>query len=130
LRKENIERKRAEEAARRSEKELRAIIETIPATVWSTLPDAVVEFVNQRGQAFTGLPLEDALGWCWEAVVHPDDQARFVADWRATATTPCSIFRALRLACEFQIPVYVRHRIQAIDHKIHEDLLQLHANLP
>jgi len=37
---------------------------------------------------------------------------------------------ALRLGCEFQIPVYVRHRIQAIDHKIHEDLLQLHANLP
>jgi hypothetical protein len=39
-------------------------------------------------------------------------------------------FRALRRACEFEIPVYVRHRIQAIDYKIHEDLLQLDANLP
>ena len=33
------ERKRAEEVARRSEKELRDAIETVPAMVWSTLPD-------------------------------------------------------------------------------------------
>ena len=76
-------RKRAEETARRSEKELRDVIETVPAMVWSTLPDGSLDFINHRWQEFTGLAAEDALEWNWEAVVHPDDHARFVADWRA-----------------------------------------------
>jgi len=77
------EQKRAEAAARRSENQLRDVIETMPAHVWSTLPDGALDFVNQRWQEFTGLPLEDALGWNWETVVHPDDKSRFVAEWRA-----------------------------------------------
>ena len=71
------------EDLRRSERELRDVINTIPAHAWSALPDGEVDFVNQRWQQFTGLPVEDALRWNWEAVVHPDDQAKFVADWRA-----------------------------------------------
>jgi PAS domain S-box-containing protein len=54
--------------------------------VWSTLPDGSVEFINRRWQEFTGLGGEDALGWNWEALVHPDDRARFVGDWRAALT--------------------------------------------
>ncbi len=76
-------RKRAEEAARRSEKELRDVIETVPAMVWSSLPDGSLDFINHRWQEFTGLAAEDALGWNWEAVVHPEDHGRYVADWRA-----------------------------------------------
>lgn len=71
------------EDLRRSERELRDVINTVPAHAWSALPDGDVDFVNERWQQFTGLPAEDALRWNWEAVVHPDDQARFVADWRA-----------------------------------------------
>jgi PAS domain S-box-containing protein len=80
---EKAERKRAEAAARRSQRELRDVINTMPANVWSILPDGTVDFVNRRWQEFTGLPEEDALGWNWQAVVHPDDRTRFVADWRA-----------------------------------------------
>ena len=76
-------RKRAEEAARRSEKELRDVIETVPAMLWSTLPDGSLDFINYRWQEFTGLAAEDALGWNWETAVHPEDHGRFVADWRA-----------------------------------------------
>jgi len=76
-------RKRAEEAARRSEKELRDVIETVPAMLWSTLPDGSLDFINHRWQEFTGLAVDDALGWNWEAVVHPEDHGKFVADWRA-----------------------------------------------
>jgi PAS domain S-box-containing protein len=71
------------EGLRRSEKELRDVIETVPAMVWSTLPDGSLDFINRRWQEFTGLVVEDALGWNWEDVVHPDDHVRFVADWRA-----------------------------------------------
>ena len=65
------------------EKRLRDVINTVPANVWSTLPDGAVDFVNQRWQELTGLSPEDALGWNWETVVHPDDRAAFVAHWHA-----------------------------------------------
>jgi PAS domain S-box-containing protein len=76
-------RKRAEEGARRSERELRDVIDAIPAFVWSTLPDGAVDFVNDRWLEFTGLSPQGALGWNWEAVIHPDDRPGAVAGWRA-----------------------------------------------
>ena len=76
-------RKRAEEAARRSEKELRDVIETVPAMLWSTLPDGSLDFINHRWQEFTGLAAQDGLGWNWETLVHPEDHGSYVADWRA-----------------------------------------------
>ena len=76
-------RKRAEEAARRSERELRDVVNAVPAFVWSMLPDGALDFVNERWLEFTGLSLQHALGWNWEAAVHPDDRFRAVAEWRA-----------------------------------------------
>ena len=69
------------EAARRSERELRDVVDTVPAHVWSTSPEGHVNFVNDRWLQFTGLTLDQACGWKWEAVVHPDDRTRVVADW-------------------------------------------------
>src|SRR5262249_29979560 len=40
------ERRRGEEAVRRSEKELRDVIETIPTSAWTALSEGSVEFVN------------------------------------------------------------------------------------
>src|ERR1700738_526110 len=77
-------RKRAEEVARRSEKELRDVVNAVPTFVWSTLPDGAVDFVNERWLEFTGLSPQDALGWNWQAAVHPDDRSRSVAEWRET----------------------------------------------
>jgi len=73
--------KQRTEAARRSERELRDVVNTVPAHVWSTSPEGHVEFVNDRWLQFTGLALHEAFGWKWEAVVHPGDRTRFVADW-------------------------------------------------
>src|SRR5882724_4261627 len=66
-----------------SEDRLRLVIDTIPAHVWSTRPDGSVDFVNRRWLETTGLTMEDALGWDWSSVVHPDDLARYVDEWRA-----------------------------------------------
>src|SRR5882757_4901323 len=76
------ERKRAEEVARRSEKELREVVNAVPAFVWTTLADGALDFVNERWLKFTGLRLQDALGWNWEVAIHPDDRIKVVADWR------------------------------------------------
>src|SRR6267142_3167062 len=77
--------KQRTEAARRSERELRDVVNTVPAHVWSTSPEGQVDFVNDRWLQFTGLALDEAFGWKWEAVLHPDDQARVVADWHTAA---------------------------------------------
>jgi PAS domain S-box-containing protein len=73
--------KQQTEAARRSERELRDVVNTVPAHVWRTSPEGQVDFVNDRWLQFTGLALEEAFGWKWEAVLHPDDRMRVVADW-------------------------------------------------
>ena len=71
------------EDLRRSERELRGVINTVPAHVWSASPDGAVDFVNEQLLEFVGLSSADLLGWKWESVIHSDDRARFVRDWRA-----------------------------------------------
>jgi PAS domain S-box-containing protein len=63
-------------------KQLRDVIDTIPGYVWSARPDGSLDFINQRWLEFSGVSLEDGLGWGWEAAVHPDDLPRFVGEWR------------------------------------------------
>src|SRR6266851_1050474 len=70
-------------ALRSSEDRLRRVIDTIPAHVWSTVPDGSVDFINQRWLESTGLSVEDGLGWNWGSAVHPDDLTRFVDEWHA-----------------------------------------------
>ena len=71
------------EGLRRSEQELRDVIDTVPAHVWSASPDGNVDFINERLREFTGLPQDDILGGNWQSVLHPDDRERFVIAWRA-----------------------------------------------
>jgi PAS domain S-box-containing protein len=73
--------KQRTEAARRGESELRDVVNTVPAYVWRTSPEGHVDFVNDRWLQFTGLTLEGAFGWKWEAVLQPDDRTRVVDDW-------------------------------------------------
>ena len=70
------------ESLQGSEDRLRRVINTIPAHVWSTLPDGSVDFINQRLLESTGLSIEALLGSGWQSIVHPDDRARYLAKWR------------------------------------------------
>jgi PAS domain S-box-containing protein len=87
LQAENAERKRAEDALRRSEDRLRLVIDTVPALIHTGLPDGQLDFFNQRWLDFVGLSLEDLSGWKWTAVIHPDDVAAMVERWRAALAT-------------------------------------------
>ena len=71
------------ESLQSSEDRLRQVINTIPAHVWSTLPDGSVDFINQRLLDSTGLPIEALLGPGWHSIIHPDDRARYLATWRS-----------------------------------------------
>jgi PAS domain S-box-containing protein len=70
-----------------SEERLRLVINTIPAHVWSALPDGSVDFISERWLESTGLSVEEGLSWGWGSVVHPDDLARYVDEWRAALVT-------------------------------------------
>ena len=63
--------------------QLRLVIDTVPTLLSSARPDGQVEFVNQRWRDFGGLSVEEVKGWRWVDVLHPDDQGRFVSDYRA-----------------------------------------------
>jgi PAS domain S-box-containing protein len=87
----------AENAARQSEKELRDMVETIPAIVWTTLADGTCVFVNQRWQDFTGLSPDYALGFNWEQAVHPDDLIRGRTDWVTAVNSAQALEHEVRL---------------------------------
>src|SRR5262249_41106639 len=81
------ERRRGEEAVRRSEKELRDVIETIPTSAWTALSEGSVEFVNRHWREYTGLSGKGSFGSGWQAAVHPQDVDRHVAKWRTSLAT-------------------------------------------
>ena len=71
------------ESLQSSEDRLRRVINTIPAHVWSSLPDGSVDFINQRLLESTGLSIEALLGSGWQSIVHPEDRARYIDQWRS-----------------------------------------------
>jgi len=70
----------ADEASNAIEERLRLIIDTIPTIVWSKLPDGSADFLNRHFREYTGLSLEQGLGWGWMNAFHPDD--RLIEEWR------------------------------------------------
>jgi PAS domain S-box-containing protein len=77
------EKKRAEARARQADRERRTLIDTIPALVWSTLPDGSSDFNNEPWLRYTGLSAGQAEGWGYVDVIHPEDYARRTLLWRA-----------------------------------------------
>jgi hypothetical protein len=77
------EAKRAEEKIRLSERELRTLIDVMPAFVGTALPDGSCDFLSQSWLDYLGLTREQGLGWGWAGTIHPEDVDRVVASWRA-----------------------------------------------
>jgi PAS domain S-box-containing protein len=77
------DRKRAEEAVRRSERELRELIETIPAMAFAIGRDGSSEFVSRQWIEFSGMSAEKTTGEGWAATLHPDDREEHIAKWQA-----------------------------------------------
>jgi PAS domain S-box-containing protein len=80
---EITERKRAEEALQKSERNLAAIINTIPTTAWTARADGYCDFVNQVWLDHAGMTAEQARGWGWAEAIHPDDRKRLIEEWQS-----------------------------------------------
>ena len=91
------ERKRVENALRDSELSARLIINTLPATAWSTLPNGYCDFLSQRWLEYAGLTADEAVGWGWRAVIHPDDAPALVEHWQACLASGTAVDAEARM---------------------------------
>jgi len=72
---------------RRSERELRDVIDTIPAIVWSALPNGSNTYVNRRFIEYSGMSAEQMAGSGWQGAIHPDDLERHAGKWMEAVAT-------------------------------------------
>src|ERR1700674_2061832 len=58
------------------------IIDAIPTLAWCAQPGGAKEFLNRRWYDYTGLSIEEGLGWGWKTAIHPDDLGRLTGKWQ------------------------------------------------
>jgi PAS domain S-box-containing protein len=80
-------RKLIEVSLRERERELREILETIPAMTVTVLPDGSNVFIGKRFSEYSGLSEEEGQGSGWKGSVHPDDLDLHMHKWRASLTS-------------------------------------------
>jgi PAS domain S-box-containing protein len=81
------DRKRAEEALRASERELRLIAESIPGMIVVNTPDGANEYSTQRLLDYLGKKLADLKDLKWVSIVHPEDADSMVNKWLDSVKT-------------------------------------------
>ncbi|WP_395665744.1 PAS domain S-box protein [Methylocella sp.] len=84
------ERKRADDRLREAEQELRRVVDTIPALVWTSSPGrGEIDSINARWRDL-GWTFDDVGGPGWRVMVHPDDLGRIDAGWAAALASGAS----------------------------------------
>ncbi len=68
----------------RQEKQLRDVVDTVPALAFSTSPDGCDQWVNRRWVEYSGLSPKAISGSGWRSVVHPDDLETHVKKWQSS----------------------------------------------
>ena len=78
---------KARKTAERAEASRKALVDTIPAMVWSAQPDGSCDFHSERWLDFTGLSAEEGNGNGWAAAFHAQDRATVIEKWRSAVAT-------------------------------------------
>jgi formate hydrogenlyase transcriptional activator len=81
------ERKRAEEALRSKEQNLRLIVDTIPGMVCTLSAAGEVQLLNRQVLEYFGKTSAELKNWATGDAVHPDDLPRVIDLWRRSVET-------------------------------------------
>ena len=73
---EIAERKRTEAALRESEARFRNMADHVPVMVWVTDPTGACTYLSRSWYEFSGQTEQEALGFGWLDVIHPEDRER------------------------------------------------------
>ena len=63
--------------------DIKAVIDALRTLVWTTRPDGYVDFHNRCWSEYTGLRVDEAVGWGWQAIVPPEDRPWLLEHWQA-----------------------------------------------
>ena len=74
--------KNVEEEVKESELRFRTLADAIPQIVWTAEPDGTIDFFNHRWFEYTGLTYEQSINGGWSLLLHPDDRANYMNEWR------------------------------------------------
>ncbi len=65
----------------------RLALDALPQLVFGASADGTMEYMNRRCAEYTGLPLDDLLGWDWAWVIHPTDLPVTMTAWGESIRT-------------------------------------------
>jgi PAS domain S-box-containing protein len=94
------QRKQAELAVLESERRFRLMADSAPVMIWVSDIHGQATYFNKAWLEFTGVSLEQQLGYGWKNHVHPDDLETYVQIYRNAAAT----YQTFEVECR------VRHR--------------------
>ncbi|MGB3755306.1 MAG: PAS domain S-box protein [Rivularia sp. (in: cyanobacteria)] len=81
------EQKHIELALRESELNFRTLADSMPQIIWTARADGFLDYYNQRWFDYTGMTLEQTIGWGWEPILHPDDLQICIDVWDESVST-------------------------------------------
>jgi diguanylate cyclase (GGDEF)-like protein/PAS domain S-box-containing protein len=87
------------EALRSSERLFRSLADSSPTGIYRRDDDGRCIYVNDRWSEITGMSAEEALGFGWRSIIHPDDMSIFLPIEPLTSLRPRDVpleFRVLR----------------------------------
>ena len=80
-------RKQVEEQLRKSDAQLRFIMDSMPQKIGTTKPNGDVDYFNPQVTEFSGLSFDQIQAWGWTLFIHPDDVAGHVQAWKKSVQT-------------------------------------------
>ena len=79
--------KKTERALKKSDAHFRLLADAMPQIVWTANPEGDMDYFNQRFYDYGGMTFEEAKGWGWLQIFHPDDHAQTRRVWNTCLST-------------------------------------------
>lgn len=73
------------------------LAEGLPQLTWTCRPNGECDFLNRRWCEFTGVPMEQQLGFGWLIQVHPDDREYLSKAWEKAFQSGNEMFAMFRI---------------------------------